>query len=227
MLRFERAFVWLGGAFFVASLLVCAYAFAITWADERPFDPRGWPIAADLALFVLFAAHHSLFARAGAKALMTRLVPETLIRSLYVWIASALLVAVVVLWQPVGGMLYRVDRWGAVILAFVQLAGVLLSAASVRAIDALELAGIRAHDPQGLQIAGPYRIVRHPLYLGWILIVFGAASMTGDRFLFAVVSSLYLIVAIPWEERSLEAAFGEGYRRYMQQVKWRVLPFVY
>jgi protein-S-isoprenylcysteine O-methyltransferase Ste14 len=60
-----------------------------------------------------------------------------------------------------------------------------------------------------------------------MLAVFGAARMTGDRLAFAVVTSLYLVVAIPWEERSLEAAFGEAYRRYKQQVRWRVLPYVY
>ena len=57
--------------------------------------------------------------------------------------------------------------------------------------------------------------------------VFATPHMTGDRLLFASVSSLYLVVAIPWEERSLEAAFGEAYRRYKRQVRWRVLPYVY
>jgi protein-S-isoprenylcysteine O-methyltransferase Ste14 len=51
--------------------------------------------------------------------------------------------------------------------------------------------------------------------------------MTGDRFAFAVISSLYLIVAVQWEERSLEREFGEAYRRYKQLVRWRIVPFVY
>ena len=78
-----------------------------------------------------------------------------------------------------------------------------------------------------LQITGPYRFVRHPLYLGWILIVFAPANMTGDRFTFAVISSAYLLVAIPWEERSLEATFGDAYAHYRQQVRSRVIPYVY
>jgi protein-S-isoprenylcysteine O-methyltransferase Ste14 len=110
----------------------------------------------------------------------------------------------------------------------VQLAGVLLIVRSVRAIDPLELAGIRHGVPVGgLQIGGPYRIVRHPLYLGWVLIVFGAAHLTGDRLAFAGVTTVYLLVAIPWEERALERAFGDAYRQYTQAVRWRMIPFLY
>ena len=57
--------------------------------------------------------------------------------------------------------------------------------------------------------------------------VFGAAHMTGDRLAFAVISTAYLVVAIPWEERSLLRVFGEEYARYKQQVRWRVVPYLY
>jgi protein-S-isoprenylcysteine O-methyltransferase Ste14 len=107
-------------------------------------------------------------------------------------------------------------------------AGLLLIAASVGVIDGLELAGIRSNPrPSALQARGPYRLVRHPLYLGWMLAVFGAATMTFDRLVFAVITTLYLVVAVPWEERSLERAFGEAYTRYKARVRWRMVPFVY
>ena len=60
-----------------------------------------------------------------------------------------------------------------------------------------------------------------------MLVVFGAAHLTGDRLAFAVISSLYLIIAVPWEERSLEREFGQEYLRYKQQVKWRIIPYLY
>jgi protein-S-isoprenylcysteine O-methyltransferase Ste14 len=108
------------------------------------------------------------------------------------------------------------------------LGGLWLIARSVSRIDALELAGIRsAARSETLQIAGPYRWVRHPLYLGWILLVFGTAHMTGDRLAFAVISTAYLLIAIPWEERSLRQAFGPAYADYQRAVHWRVVPFVY
>src|SRR5262249_7525289 len=131
-------------------------------------------------------------------------------------------------WQPVGGELFDASGWPAAAHAAVQLVGVWLIAASVTRIDALELAGI--HQPttgQTLQTGGPYRWVRHPVYSGWILAAVGAARMTRRRLAFAAISSLYLLIAIPWEERSLARAFPEDYEAYARRVRWRVVPFVY
>jgi protein-S-isoprenylcysteine O-methyltransferase Ste14 len=117
------------------------------------------------------------------------------------------------------------------LLRGVQMFGLLLIARSAGVLDALELAGIR--QVQGdvrasdLRIVGPYRWVRHPLYLGWMLFVFSGPAMSVDRLAFAVISTLYLLVAIPWEERSLVASLGDAYRAYKRQVRWRVLPFLY
>ena len=95
-------------------------------------------------------------------------------------------------------------------------------------IDPLELAGIKPLSARdSLQIAGPYRWVRHPLYLGWLLAVFGAAHLTADRLAFAAITTAYLCVAIPWEERSLLRMFGESYARYQRSVRWRMIPYVY
>ena len=179
-------------------------------------------------LFAVFAAHHSICARESIKAWISRRVPDRLMRSVYVWTASLLLVLVVLAWRPIGGDLYHATGWPRSGHAGVQLAGVWLIARSVRAIDALELAGIRSSGGSAsLQIAGPYRLVRHPLYLGWMLIVFGAAHMTGDRVAFAAVTTIYLVIAMPWEERSLERTFGDEYARYKQRVRWRIIPYVY
>jgi protein-S-isoprenylcysteine O-methyltransferase Ste14 len=78
-----------------------------------------------------------------------------------------------------------------------------------------------------LTVGGPYTWVRHPIYLGWVLLVFGAPAMTTGRLCFATVSTLYLIVAIPLEERSLTGEFGAAYARYRRQVRWRLIPGVW
>ena len=221
--------MWLGGALFVASLAVCAWRFLISWSNSAATLEAQWPsLVADAVLFGVFAAHHSLFAREGVKTRLASHVPERLLRSVYVWIASVLLLIACALWQPVGGDVYQVTGWRAVAHACIQLTGVWLIARSVGTIDPLELAGIhRPPASETLRITGPYQWVRHPLYLGWLLAVFGAAHMTGDRLAFAATSSIYLFVAIPWEERSLLRTFGEQYEDYKRRVRWRIVPFVY
>jgi methanethiol S-methyltransferase len=226
MSPFERVFRWAGGAAFAGALAFCAYTFVFVWSRDAEFN--GAAIAMDALLFTIFATHHSVFAREPVKSLVARLIPDLLLRSSYVWIASLLLMSVCGLWQAIGGEVYDVGGWRATAHAGVQLAGLLLIAGAVRKIDALELAGIREqtrHQP--LQITGPYRWVRHPLYLGWLLATFGAAHMTADRLVFAGVSALYLVIAMPIEERALRRSFGETYARYEQRVRWRVVPYLY
>jgi protein-S-isoprenylcysteine O-methyltransferase Ste14 len=228
MTRFDRFFVWAGGAIFVFSLAACAYVYIFVWATPAPMG-GGWSaVAVDTALFGVFALHHSLLAREAVKRQIACLVRLSLIRSFYVWTASLLLIGVLALWRPVTGDVYHLLGWLAVAPAAIQLAGVGLIARSVATIDPLELAGIAPISGKDtLQVTGPYHWVRHPIYLGWVLALFGAAHMTADRLAFAVISTGYVCIAIPWEERSLLRAFGEPYARYRRQVRWRVLPYVY
>jgi protein-S-isoprenylcysteine O-methyltransferase Ste14 len=78
-----------------------------------------------------------------------------------------------------------------------------------------------------LQTGGVYGVVRHPLYFGWALLVFGAPQMTVDRFAFALISTIYLAIAIPFEERGLDEMFGPAYDGYRKHVRWRMLPGLY
>ena len=220
------AFVWLGGVLFVSALAYCGYSFGVTWSREIAFRPES--LALDAALFTIFALHHSLFARDTVKHRLSSLVPNALLRSCYVWLASALLIAVCALWRPIGGELYHHTGMLAAAHAAAQIAGVLIIVQAVRTIDPLELAGIREHpDAVALQIVGPYRWVRHPLYSGWVLLTFGAAHMTGDRLFFAGIALVYLLIAMPFEERSLRKSFGAAYDDYTRHVRYRLVPYVY
>jgi protein-S-isoprenylcysteine O-methyltransferase Ste14 len=220
-----RAFAWLGGALFVLALVTCTgwYLFVLGRASAT-IDPRA--AAIDAAIFSVFALHHSLFAREPVKRLFGSLDALT-VRSIYVWIASLLLIAVSVVWQPIGGDLYRASGVAAAAFGAVQLAGIWCISRAVARIDPLELAGIRPESAGGLQRGGVYGWVRHPIYLGWVLAVFATPHMTGDRLAFAVVSVLYLAAAVPFEERSLRRTFGDEYARYARTVKWRIVPFIY
>lgn len=234
MVNPARTFVWCGGALFVASLAFCAYSYVFRWSAG--VAGGGWrAVPVNAILLALFAAHHSIFARDPVKRWLGRHIATPLLRSVYVWTAALLLLLTCACWHPIGGELYRVRDGAAVLAAFVQLLGVWVVARAVATIDPLELAGIRQIQPapqtappvERLQIIGPYRLVRHPLYFGWLLIVFGAAHMTGDRLAFAVLTTIYLVIAIPWEERSLMSAFGDEYAQYKRLVRWRLLPYVY
>jgi protein-S-isoprenylcysteine O-methyltransferase Ste14 len=232
---FAAAFAW-GGAFaFASSLIVFVYSYAVRFEMTGSRD-SAVPIAANVILFTLFALHHSLLARTRAKAWVSQFVTPALERSLYVWTASLLFLVVCQWWQPVPGVLYRIDGPWRLIAWGVQAAGVIMTIRAAAALDVLDLAGVRAveaerggravRDPE-LETRGIYAFVRHPLYFGWVLMVAAAPDMTATRALFAVISTLYLAIAIPWEERALVARFGEEYQAYQRRVRWRMLPFIY
>jgi protein-S-isoprenylcysteine O-methyltransferase Ste14 len=223
----ERMFVWAGGALFVASLILTAWLYFMWSGVAQPFQ-GWWPVTIDALLLTVFAFHHSAFAREPAKRTLGRVIPERLLRSVYVWIASALLIALCFGWRTVGGELWGLSLPIAAVFIAIDLLGVWLIAKSVGALSPLELAGIRPSEPGAeLTFGGVYGFVRHPLYLGWMLIVFVTPHMTGDRLAFALLTTAYLWLAIPWEESSLERSHGESYRRYKRQVRWRVIPGIY
>lgn len=235
------AFAWFSAAAFAASLTFFLYSYLVPFgaaASGTPFG-RGTavPTAVNVALFSVFALHHSVFARTSIKRRVRAIVPPSLERAFYTLIASVLFVIVCGSWQPVPGVLYELRGPWAFVGYAVVAAGVLMTALGARALDVLDLAGVRqvldAANPPGttghipLKTDGIYGFVRHPVYFGWLLIVFGIPGMTMTRLIFAVVSTLYLALAVPFEERSLVETFGPEYASYRQKVRWRMVPGLY
>lgn len=235
------ALVFAGTGLFLfgASLAAGMWLYAVKLADATIAGPT-WAVPANVALFTAFAGHHSVMARTRAKAWLVRFVPPCLERASYVWVASLLFLATCLSWQPVAGVVWQTDGPLTWVCRALQLAGLGLTLASALLLDVLDLGGVRQvlrarrglppSDPDsgaGLSWRGPFGWVRHPIYLGWLLMTLPAPTMTAGWFVFAVVSSLYLAVAIPWEERSLERQHGESYRAYQRTVRWRMIPFVY
>ncbi|HXG89963.1 MAG TPA: hypothetical protein VNJ02_16670 [Vicinamibacterales bacterium] len=227
-----QLFAWVGAAAFAVSLTYLVYFYAVVLGIAAADDGRTVrDVAVNTALFSGFALHHSLLARSGAKAWISRYIPAGSERTVYVWIASLLLLAVCTLWQSLPGMVYQLRGIGRWLGYAIQVSGALVAVRAAGVIDVFELAGIRqartARSTEVLRVVGPFRVVRHPIYLGWMLAVFGAPTMTSDRLLFATISSVYLLLAIPLEERSLIAVHGNDYRRYADAVRWRVIPGVW
>jgi protein-S-isoprenylcysteine O-methyltransferase Ste14 len=223
-------FRWTGATVFLISLLSFPLVYVVRLRNPAPNDGHALRDAVlNVILFTVFALHHSVMARTGAKAWLTRVVPPDLERSTYTWIASLLFLATCLLWQPLPGMVWDV-RGPGLALYVAQLFGVVLTIASARLVGVWELAGVQQPDPDRpaeFSATGPFSLVRHPIYLGWVLIVFAMPAMTASQLLFAVVSTAYLIAAIPFEERSLVATYGDQYAAYQKQMRWRLIPYVW
>jgi len=243
----------LGGLiFFVDALLYFAYRYMFVFGREQAGPISATVVTMDVTLFTVFALHHSIFARDIFRKRITRLV-GALERSTYVWIASALFIAICAWWRPIAGAAWRFDQpilvWT---IRAAQFVGVWLTLRSALVIDFLELAGFKQvgriqkdapypteidmrrvgrvlSDPasQEFKASGPYGWVRHPIYSGWFLMVFAVPLMTMTRFVFALTSGVYLLIAIPLEERSLRHSSSGAYDRYMQQVRWKLVPRVF
>jgi protein-S-isoprenylcysteine O-methyltransferase Ste14 len=231
-----RLFAWVGAGLFVLSLSYFIYRYWVAFG--RPTDgPLGAGVVVwNVVLFSVFALHHTVFARERIRRALTQAL-GALERSFYVWVASLLFIAVCRLWLPLPGMVWEVEGAARFILIFLQIGGITFSVYSAAAIDIWELAGIRQLNYQlpttnsqkefEFKTTGPYGLVRHPIYLGWFLIVFAVGTMTTTRFVFAVVSCVYLLLAIPFEERSLRRSTSGAYDRYMQKVPRKLVPGLY
>ena len=220
----------MGALLFGVSLL--SFVAVYGWRLGTPAPPGGDSVRdaiANTILFTIFALHHSIMARTRAKAWITRVVPADLERSLYVWIASLLFLGVSWMWQPLPGTAWVAGN-GGWLLYGVQACGVALTLAAARIVGFWELAGVKQPDPSRpivFSATGPFAIVRHPIYLGWALMVFATPLMTTSRLLFAVVSTAYLVAAIPLEERSLLESHRDAYLAYQRQMRWRLVPYVW
>ena len=222
-----------GGLAFAGSLLYFAFCYFVAFGAPAPGVSAGPAVAVNVLLFTAFAMHHSLLARTGLKSWLTRFVPASLERTTYVWVSSVLFALVCAAWQPVPGTFWRADGVLTWALLGVQAAAAVMTLVAARHLDVLELSGVRQalswppRRPVTLDEHGPYSLVRHPIYLAWLLLVWATPFMNGTRFAFALTSSAYLIIAIPFEERDLRRAFGEAYGRYAARVRHRLIPGLY
>jgi protein-S-isoprenylcysteine O-methyltransferase Ste14 len=183
----------------------------------------------DVGLILLFGVQHSVMARPGFKRAWTRVVPKELERSAYVLIASAVLALFMWQWRPIPTpvLWHATSVWSIALGWSVMGLGVLVLLWATFLIDHFELFGLQQgwSTLRGRALREPafvtpylYKIVRHPIYLGWLLIFWGTPTMTAGHLLFAAGMTGYILLAMRFEERDLADHIGEPYRRYQQQV---------
>ena len=217
--------------FFATFLYAIAFIgnFGVPRTLDGPVDtPFGLALAIDLGLLGLFALQHSGMARPGFKRWWTKIVPEAVERSTYVLLSSLALILIFWQWRPLGGVLWDIqDPAGQIAMYTVYALGWGLVLFSTFLINHFDLFGLRQvylnlrNKPYThLPFATPllYRIVRHPLYVGWIMVMWATPLMTAAHVVFAAGCTGYILIAIQLEERDLIDFHGEDYKAYRRRV---------
>ena len=202
--------------------------------DGAATGPLVRGIAIDAGLLMLFAVQHSVMARKWFKERWTRIVPAPLERSTYVLFSSLALILLMRLWQPLGGVVWSVeDPVGRAVLLSLFAFGWALVLVSTFLINHFDLFGLRqvwlflrGKPYTTLRFGTPwaYRLVRHPIYVGWFFAFWMTPTMTFAHLLFAIATAAYILIAIQFEERDLVREHGSAYEEYRRTVPMLV-PF--
>ena len=227
------AFFLLVFIYFIGFLSSIGVPKGIDTAVSRVSWP--WAIVIDVLLITLFAIQHSGMARKAFKHWWLRFVPAPIERATYVLFSSAVLALMIWLWQPVSITVWRIESPLAVaLLTSVYWLGWALVLVATFLISHLELFGIKQALDTVLRLKAPdtsfktpllYRVVRHPMYAGFLMAFWATPHMTVGRLVFAVTCTLYIVIGSRLEEKDLLELFGDPYRRYQQRIG-RLILFV-
>lgn len=219
------------GIFFVTFLYLVGFLVNVIVPKGidtgAPIDPIA-ALAVNLALIALFGLQHSVMARPGFKAVWTKIVPKAIERSVYVLLASLTLIALYASWQPMPVVIWQaatpiIAATALGVFAF----GFALVLVTTFVINHFDLFGLRQvylnlrkkpYTEVPFQVRFVYRLVRHPLYVGWFLAFWATPVMTVGHLVFAAGMSVYILIAVKYEERDLVRQLGEDYRAYQRRV---------
>jgi protein-S-isoprenylcysteine O-methyltransferase Ste14 len=230
---FRRIAVFAYGiASYVAALATFAYLAAFlenvavpTSIDSARQSPLWVAIAVDLGLLILFGVQHSVMARPAFKTMWTKVVPTAAERSTYVLFSSIAMFLMFWQWRPMGGVIWNVQSgYGRITLHVLYALGWVMVLLTTFLINHFDLFGLRQvvlqligrpYTELQFRTPGPYKVIRHPLYVGWITVFWSTPDMTAAHLLFAVGLTVYILIAIRYEERDLVGSHIEyaDYRR--------------
>jgi protein-S-isoprenylcysteine O-methyltransferase Ste14 len=196
--------------------------------DSGPSAAPATALIINLALIALFGVQHSVMARQGFKKWWTRVVPVPAERSVYVLMASAALIILMSLWRTIEGTVWSVTNpLGETVLWTLFGLGWAIVLISTFLLNHFELFGLqqawlhlrgRQAEPPELRQPMFYKWVAHPLYSGFFLAFWATPHMSYGHLLLAAGVSVYMLIAIRYEERDLTGVYGEDYKRYRSGV---------
>lgn len=212
-----------------------AFVGAPKTIDAGPSPLAGAPPAlVNIGLLLLFGLQHTIMARWGFKKGWMKVIPKSMERSTYVLATVIILILIYHYWIPMPSVVWSIDApiWSGVlmVLFFLGIGLVLLSTFLINHFELFGLLqgwlGYKKQEPPAPTFHTPslYKYVRHPLYLGWIISFWATSHMTTGHLLFAAIWTIYIFIALGYEERDLVAVFGDKYRDYMAKVP-ALLPF--
>ena len=209
-----------------------AIGFDGNWFVPKSIDsgvagPVGAALLINAGLLSIFVVQHTIMARPAFKHWWTRIVPKPVERSTFVLASSASLGLIFWQWRPLPQVVWSVSGPLATALSVLSLIGWLIAVAASFTISHLDLFGVRQtwlqfrnrpYAPVGFRLAGLYRLVRHPLMLGFLIAFWATPTMTVGHLCFAVLTTGYILFGTWIEERDLIAEHGEQYLSYKRQV---------
>jgi protein-S-isoprenylcysteine O-methyltransferase Ste14 len=192
--------------------------------DDGSVVPLAQGLVIDVGLILLFALQHTIMARPWFKSSSKRLLPDAIERSTFVLLAGVTLLLLFWQWRPLPGTLWHVDSpaWTYAVYGL-QALGWGLVTLSTFLINHFELFGLqqvylhwrrRAPMPPTFRVPWLYRLVRHPLMLGFLVAFWSVPHMTQGHLVFTLIMTVYIFVGISFEERDLLRTFGKQYREY-------------
>ena len=195
--------------------------------DSAPTTDLLTALVINAGLLAIFAVQHSLMARPFFKKAIARFVPPSVERSTYVLASSLALILLFAGWQPMGGVIWDFQAdWLRIAMHVAYASGWLLVLYSTFAINHFDLFGLRQTwlAARGRPYEAPrfvqpfiYRLVRHPLYVGWLFVIWATPTMTVAHLVFAIATTLYILIGIQFEEADLAKAHPE-YADYKRRV---------
>jgi protein-S-isoprenylcysteine O-methyltransferase Ste14 len=185
-------------------------------------------------LLALFAVQHSVMARNGFKSWWTQFIPKPIERSTYVLFSSLAVILLYWQWQPMGVTIWSVQEpLFSAILNTLSIFGWLVVLITTFSINHFDLFGLRQvwlylvgkeYTNLGFVTPGPYKLVRHPLYLGWLFLFWATPVMTAAHLVFAIATTAYILIAIQFEEKDLVSLHGRDYIEYREKIPM-IIPF--